>query len=136
MALSLQLVRSAIYLALLIVPSAAVLAREGGIAVECADLARGRDKVIFELDFNRQAATGPFPINWAWFFRGSILFGYSVQINGDYQTMQSYMLDRATAMLDICDFAAGGEVACDRLACSTMAFDWKASKFRHARPAP
>jgi hypothetical protein len=120
MALPQQLVQSAICLALLIVPSAAVLAQEGGIAVECVDLARAPDKVTFELDVNRQAATGAFPINWAWFTRGFILFGYSAQINGDYQTMQSYTLDRATAMLEVCDFAAGGEHACDRLPCSTV----------------
>ncbi len=109
--------RTAICLASLISHSAASMAQGGGVAVECVDSTLVQAKVAFDLDFNRQAVTGAFPINWAWFTRGSILFGYSVLINGHHHTMQSYALDRATGMLEICDFAAGGEQACGRRQC-------------------
>jgi hypothetical protein len=109
--------RTAICLALLISHSAASMAQGGGAAVQCVDSTLAQDKVTFDLDFDRQAVTGAFPINWTWFTRGSILFGYSVLINGHHHTMQSYTLDRATGLLEICDFAAGGEQACGHRHC-------------------
>lgn len=114
MALPLRLGRTLFCLAAL-APSG--LAQDGSVAVECSGAGRAQDSVNFHLHFDRQAVSGAFPINWAWFAQSSILFGYSVQINGDYQTMQTYSLDRATGMLEICDFAAGGEQACERSQC-------------------
>lgn len=103
-------------MALLLSPAAAP-AQVGRLAIDCVAEARTEDKVSFGLDFERHAVVGAFPINWAWFARDSVLFGYSVQINGDYQTLQSYALDHATRTLEICDFASGGEQACERRAC-------------------
>ena len=102
---------------LTLAPSGAGLAQDGSVAVECSGPRSARDKVSFSLDFDRQAVSGAFPINWAWFARGSVLFGHSVQINGNYHTTQSYMFDRATRTLELCDFAGGGEQACERRQC-------------------
>lgn len=99
---------------LAILVAAPAVAQEGGVAVECVDPARPQDKLTFGLDLSRQTVTGAFPTNWTWFDRGSVLFGYSVSINGRQETLQSYTLDRATGILEICDFAAGGEQACGR----------------------
>jgi len=103
--------------ALLIAPSVAALAQGGSVAVECVDPARAQDTVIFDLDPGRQTVTGAFPINWAWFAGSAVLFGHSVSINGRYQTTQSYVLDRATGKLEVCDFASGAERACGHRQC-------------------
>jgi len=115
---------SAITAALLLSLPAASMA-QGTVAVECADAAVARDRVTFDLDFNRQAVSGAFPISWAWFAPGSVLFGHGVLINGDYHTTQSYTFDRATGMLEACDFATGGEQACGRRQCSTSQGDYR-----------
>ena len=46
-----------------------------------------------------------------------MVFGYSTVIAGHYRTLQSYTLDRATGMLEICDFTSGDGQACKARQC-------------------
>jgi hypothetical protein len=93
-------------------------AQDGRYSIECVDVAHPRDTLSVVLDFDRQTVAGAFPINWAWFAGTFVLFQYSTLINGHQHTMQSYTLDRATGVMEICDFAAGQEYACRHRACA------------------
>ena len=108
---------AAFWLALL-AASPVAMAQDGKVAVECVGLAQPRETLSFVLDFDRQAIAGAFPINWAWFTRTFVLFQYSTQINGDQHAMQTYTLDRATMVLEVCDFAAGQDQACSNRPCA------------------
>ena len=63
----------AFWLALL-AASPVAMAQDGKVAVECVDLIQPRDKLSFVLDFDRQAVTAAFPINWVWFARTFVEF--------------------------------------------------------------
>ncbi|SEP41759.1 hypothetical protein SAMN02990966_05966 [Rhodospirillales bacterium URHD0017] len=93
-------------------------AQDGRFSVDCVDGAHPQDTLSVVLDFDRQAVAGAFPINWAWFTGKFVLFQYSTLINGHQHTMQSYTLDRATGVMEICDFAAGQEYACSHRPCA------------------
>lgn len=105
-------------LTLLVSIPALSLAQDGRVLVECVDAAHPQDSLSVVLDFDRQAVAGAFPINWSWFTATFVLFQYSALINGHQHTMQSYILDRVTRSMEICDFAAGQEQACSRRACA------------------
>jgi hypothetical protein len=107
----------------LLISAPLAMAQDGRIAAECVDAARPQDRVSFVLDFDRQAVAGAFPVNWAWFTRTYVLFQYSALINGDQHTMQTYILDRTTRVLEICDFAAGQEQACGQRSCALSAWN-------------
>jgi hypothetical protein len=94
------------------------LAQDGRVFVECVDAAHPQDTLSVVLDFDRQSVAGAFPINWAWFTGTFVLFQYSTLINGHQHAMQSYILDRATQSMEICDFAAGQDQACSRRPCT------------------
>jgi hypothetical protein len=110
-------------------------AQDGRFFVECVDVAQPQDTLSFVLDFDRQAVAGAFPINWAWFTGTFVLFQYSTLINGHQHTMQSYTLDRATGVIEICDFAAGQEYACRHRACALGPWDGKATTLPSAARA-
>jgi hypothetical protein len=107
-------------LALLVSIPAMALAQDGRVFVECVDAAHPQDTLSVVLDFDRQAVAGAVPINWAWFTGTFVLFQYSTLINGHQHAMQSYILDRATQSIEICDFAAGQDQACSRRSCATL----------------
>ena len=102
-------------------------AQGGRFSVECVDAAHPQDTLSIVLDFDRQAVTGAFPINWAWFTGEFVLFQYSTLINGHQLTLQSYTLDRATGAIEICDFAASQEYACRHRPCAFGQWDRKAT---------
>ncbi len=118
--------RAAFWLALL-ASAPVAMAQDGRVAVECVDVAHPQDTLSFVLDFDRQAVAGAFPINWAWFTRAFVLFQYSTLINGHQHTTQSYSLDRATGVLEICDFAASQEQACSHRPCAFGQWDAEAA---------
>jgi hypothetical protein len=105
-------------LVLLVSIPAVSLAQDGRVFVECVDAAHPQDTLSVVLDFDRQSVAGAFPINWAWFTGTFVLFQYSTLINGHQHAMQSYVLDRATRSMEICDFAAGQEHTCSRRPCA------------------
>ena len=127
--------RVAARLALLVSIPFAALAQDGRYFVECVDVAEPQDKLSIVLDFDRQTVAGAFPINWAWFTGKFVLFQYSTLINGHQHTMQSYTLDRATGVIEICDFAAGQEYACRHRACTLGPWDGKATTLPSAARA-
>ena len=102
-------------------------AQDGRFSIECVDVAHPQDTLSVVLDFDRQAVAGAFPINWAWFAGTFVLFQYSTLINGHQHTMQSYTLDRATGVMEICDFAAGQEYACRHRPCAFAKRERKAT---------
>lgn len=122
--------RAAVVLVALLSLSELALAREvGRVAVECV---AATGKVSFDLDFDRRTVVGAFPVNWRWFARDSVLFGYSAEINGVYETMQSYTLDHAAGTLDVCDFASGDDQACERRQCSSHRADRHSATLRQS----
>ena len=114
-------------LALLVSLPVVSRAQDGGLFVECVDVAQPQDTLSVVLDFDRQAVAGAFPINWAWFTGKFVLFQYSTLINGHQHVLQSYTLDRATGAMEICDFAAGQEYACRHRSCAVGRWDGKAT---------
>jgi len=102
-------------------------AQDGRFSVDCVDVAHPQDTLSVVLDFDRQAVAGAVPINWAWFTGKFVLFQYSTLINGHQHTMQSYTLDRATGVMEICDFAAGQEYACSHRPCAFAQGERKAT---------
>jgi len=112
-------------LALLVSIPVVAQAQDGRFFVECVDVAQPQDTLSIVLDFDRQAVAGAFPINWAWFTGKFVLFQYSTLINGHQHTLQSYTLDRATGVMEICDFAAGQEYACRHRQCALGPWDAK-----------
>lgn len=80
--------------------------------LDCAAEGHPQDRLSFDVDFDREAVAGAFPINWVWFTPGFVLFQYSTSINGHHHALQTYVLDRATGRLEACDFAGGEQQAC------------------------
>jgi hypothetical protein len=109
--------RCAIYLALLISQLATSVAQGAGLDVECVDQAHPRDRMTFHLDFDWRVVNGAFPVSWTWFTDRAIVFGYSTLIAGHYRTLQSYTLDRASGMMEVCDFTQGDGQACRHRQC-------------------
>ena len=94
---------------------------EARVAVDCLAVNGNAETLAFDLDFTRRSVTGAFPVNWSWFGRGTVMCGYSVLINGDYQTLQSYSVDLTTGLSETCDFAAGQQQACRPGRCTLKA---------------
>lgn len=98
--------------ALLAALSAVAASAHAQVRLDCAAEGRPQDRLSFDVDFDREAVAGAFPINWVWFAPGFVLFQYSASINGHHHALQTYVFDRATGRLEACDFAGGEQLAC------------------------
>jgi len=125
--------RGAACLAFVVSLPVVALAQDNRFLVDCVDAAEPQDTLSIVLDFDRQTVAGAFPINWAWFTGKFVLFQYSTLINGHQHTLQSYTLDRATGMMEVCDFAAAEQYACRRRSCTPGPWGGKATPPSAAR---